>query len=251
MTQSRLLRERARNIRDPVPGTVALFSGRWSVYDNIAFPSCRQTHPIFTEGGRSPRIVSERPRRRGAGQKPATRLPNELSGGMRQGAAGFRGRRRLVLEPDVVMFDEPDSGLDPVRTALLCNPDSQDARALRRHVHRDHPQTRQPYGPPLGEYIAVLWEGAIVPGPGVGTRCSRRRTPFGPAQFLGRRRGRAPSAWSEAPGALTLEDRTFLPKRGMGSLLTAALTVSPPSPRVHPRAKLKQREGRYPLCTTT
>ena len=54
-------------------------------------------------------------------------MPNELSGGMRK-RAGFA--RALVLEPAIVMFDEPDSGLDPVRTALLCE--------LVREVHEEN-----------------------------------------------------------------------------------------------------------------
>ena len=35
----------------------------------------------------------------------------------------------LVLEPDILLFDEPDSGLDPVRTALLGE--------LILEIHRD------------------------------------------------------------------------------------------------------------------
>ena len=44
------------------------------------------------------------------------KLPGEISGGMRK-RAGLA--RALVLDPEIILFDEPDSGLDPVRAAYL------------------------------------------------------------------------------------------------------------------------------------
>ena len=43
-------------------------------------------------------------------------LPNELSGGM-QKRAGFG--RAIILDPKVILFDEPTAGLDPVNTGRL------------------------------------------------------------------------------------------------------------------------------------
>jgi phospholipid/cholesterol/gamma-HCH transport system ATP-binding protein len=130
----------------------ALF-GSMSVYDNVAFPLRQHTDLSETEIAE---IVGKRLADVGL-TEASERLPNELSGGMKK-RAGLA--RALVLEPDIVMFDEPDSGLDPVRTALL--------GTLIRKMHNEHGGTyivishnisliRE-----LGEYIAVLWKGRIV-----------------------------------------------------------------------------------------
>jgi phospholipid/cholesterol/gamma-HCH transport system ATP-binding protein len=89
----------------------ALF-GSMNLYDNIAFPL--REHTKKTEAAiRS--IVGEKIELVGL-QGAEGKLPGEISGGMRK-RAGLA--RALVLNPEIILFDEPDSGLDPVRTAYL------------------------------------------------------------------------------------------------------------------------------------
>lgn len=130
----------------------ALF-GSMNIYDNVAFPLRQHTDKGEDE---IESIVTRRLREVGLGEAHY-KMPNELSGGMRK-RAGFA--RALVMDPEIVMFDEPDSGLDPVRTALLCE--------LIREVHAESGGCYMVISHDLGtarriaDFIAVLWKGRIV-----------------------------------------------------------------------------------------
>jgi phospholipid/cholesterol/gamma-HCH transport system ATP-binding protein len=89
----------------------ALF-GSMNLFDNIAFPLREHTK----KGEREIReIVLEKASLVGL-LDHLKKVPGEVSGGMKK-RAGLA--RALVMDPEIVLFDEPDSGLDPVRVAYL------------------------------------------------------------------------------------------------------------------------------------
>ena len=67
------------------------------------------------------------------------KFPGEVSGGMKK-RAGLA--RALVMDPEIVLFDEPDSGLDPVRVSYLdelVKKLQEETGADLLHHHPQHP----------------------------------------------------------------------------------------------------------------
>lgn len=130
----------------------ALF-GSMNLYDNVAFP-LRQ-HTKFPED-KIRRIVMSNMKNVGL-VDAVYKQPSEISGGMRK-RAGFA--RALVLQPKIVMFDEPDSGLDPVRTSLLND--------LILDVHKKNGGTYLivthdiSSAQKVPDYLGLLWKGKVV-----------------------------------------------------------------------------------------
>jgi phospholipid/cholesterol/gamma-HCH transport system ATP-binding protein len=123
-----------------------------SVFDNVAFPLREKTKQSESAIKKK---VDERLEQVGLGSMGG-KFPAELSGGMKK-RAGLA--RALIMDPEIVLFDEPTTGLDPV---------------LATSIHQLIARTHQTFGftgvlvshtiPQvfdISDYVAMLANGVI------------------------------------------------------------------------------------------
>jgi phospholipid/cholesterol/gamma-HCH transport system ATP-binding protein len=84
------------------------------VWQNVAFRLLRGSLKKPKDKARA--IAIEKLRRVGLGSDVADRLPAELSGGM-QKRVGLA--RAIAAEPEIIFFDEPTTGLDPIMAGVI------------------------------------------------------------------------------------------------------------------------------------
>ena len=130
----------------------ALFDSM-NVGDNVAFPLVEHTRMKEAE---IRQVIADRLRAVGL-SGVESKMPSELSGGMRKRVALARA---IALHPEIVLFDEPTTGLDPVLSQainqlitdtqrtfnLTCVVISHDVESIFK----------------IGHKIAFLYEGKII-----------------------------------------------------------------------------------------
>jgi phospholipid/cholesterol/gamma-HCH transport system ATP-binding protein len=123
------------------------------VLDNVSFPLYEHTRLSDAEvADRVHEMLAE------VGLKNIdAKLPSELSGGMRK-RVGLA--RAMMLEPKILLFDEPTTGLDPIITNQIAD--------LMLETHQRHKVTMVLISHDLGlsykiaDRIAMLYQGHII-----------------------------------------------------------------------------------------
>ncbi len=124
-----------------------------NIFENIAFP-LRQ-HLKLSEGDIFKKVMS---RLNDVGLSGIElKMPAELSGGMRKRVAVARA---MILEPEIVLFDEPTTGLDPIMSDVINNLIISTQKQLKYTGIIISHDIEGAYK--TADVIAMLYKGAII-----------------------------------------------------------------------------------------
>jgi phospholipid/cholesterol/gamma-HCH transport system ATP-binding protein len=131
----------------------ALFDS-YTVFDNVAFPIRRHRRQW---GETRIRARVEACLELVGMPRIGALMPSELSGGMKR-RVGFA--RAIALEPEILLFDEPTTGLDPVMTSVL----NQVIVDLRQHLHATTVTITHDLGSAraIASRIGMLFQGRMI-----------------------------------------------------------------------------------------
>jgi phospholipid/cholesterol/gamma-HCH transport system ATP-binding protein len=124
------------------------------VWENICF-GLLQTKKI--ERDQAPDIAIQKLRMVGLGPDVAVKLPAELSGGMQKRVALARA---IAAQPDIIFFDEPTTGLDPIMADVingLIKDCVKELGATALTITHDMASVRK-----IADRVAMIFEGRII-----------------------------------------------------------------------------------------
>ncbi|MFZ0051809.1 MAG: ATP-binding cassette domain-containing protein [Desulfobaccales bacterium] len=150
---------RGRDLQDFKEHFAVLFQGgalfdSLNVFENIAFPLREKTRLPEAEIARRVRLRLEQMH---LSSEVETKFPDELSGGMKKRVALARA---MIQEPEIILFDEPVTGLDPPMTNTVFH--------LIKNTHRESGYTALvvahdiPEVFTIADQVAMLHQGRIV-----------------------------------------------------------------------------------------
>lgn len=125
-----------------------------NVFENIAFPLREKTRLSEVEIGER---VFERLDQMNLAPEVGNKFPDELSGGMKKRVALARA---MIQEPEIILFDEPVTGLDPPMTNTVFHLIKKTHAAsgyTALVVAHDIPEVFQ-----VADHVAMLHQGRII-----------------------------------------------------------------------------------------
>ncbi len=150
---------RGRELREFKKHFAVLFQGgalfdSLNVFENIAFPLREKTRLSEAEIAKRVRLRLEQMH---LSSEVETKFPDELSGGMKKRVALARA---MIQEPEIILFDEPVTGLDPPMSNTvfhLIKQTHQDSSYTALVVAHDIPEVFT-----IADQVAMLHRGRII-----------------------------------------------------------------------------------------